>query len=106
MMQKQNTPAQVALKIICRCRGNYFIKILFFPCIDGIPEDIKPVVQEFQSQVTDHIQGRHQIFVPMERIGQVAASDGGDGREHAVEGEDLQHGHRHVAGGLEGVPAV
>ena len=80
--------------------------VLHFSCINGIPEHVETVVQELQRQVADHIKGCHQILVPVKRVGQVAASDGGDRGEHAVEGEDLQHGHRHVAGGLEGVPAV
>ena len=80
--------------------------VLHFSCINGISEHVETVVQELKRQVADHIEGCHQILVPEESFGQVIAADSGQWREHAVEGEDLQHGHRHVAGGLEGVPAV
>ena len=74
--------------------------------VHGAPVHHQPVIDIFRDQIQHHVQKRHQILVPMEGIRQIAAQQGGQGREGTVVQQHQRHGLWDVVGALEGELSV
>lgn len=66
----------------------------------------KPLVQEFRYEIEEHVEDRHQIFVPFQGFRKVIPKQRGEGRKDSIIGQNLQHGHGHVCGRMKGEFAV
>ena len=93
---------------------NYQLSILLFlgrtACgfiaVDAFAEDEKALIQEFRREIDDHIEDRHQVFVPLQRLCKVIPKQRGERREYRIVSEDLQHGNGYIRRRVEGELAV
>ena len=79
-----------------------FFLFLLYCRVDGVPEDHEAVEQKLRHRVDDHGGDQHRVFVPAP-LGQSLPPPDGEGREHQVVSQHLQHGLGHVVGAAEGV---